>query len=278
MPFALLPALSKVQECDASGDAMKYFFAWSIIAFRNLLLKLIVRDFSSALSLQQNKRMAVNKDLYAALAKDLNAKNVTLIAVSKTKPVEDILALYELGQRDFGENYVQELQEKQKLLPADINWHFIGHLQSNKVKYISGFTHLIHGVDSYKLLAEINKQALKEHRIIDCLLQVHIAQEDTKFGFNEAELQQAIEQSAQLNNIRITGLMGMASFTEDLQKVKMEFIYLRSLFDKYKETHSANYNLQTLSMGMSSDYKIAIEQGSNMVRIGSLLFGERVYK
>ncbi len=221
--------------------------------------------------------MAINKDAYLQLAEDLKNKNITLVAVSKTKPAEDILALYELGQRDFGENYVQELVDKQALLPPDIRWHFIGHLQSNKVKYIAGFVHLVHGVDSYKLLVEINKQAAKANRIIDCLLQVHIAQEETKFGFNDEELNDAIKQLLQLNNICITGFMGMASFTDDLEKVRSEFKYLKYLFDKYKQPQTANCKIETLSMGMSSDYKIAVEEGSNMVRIGSLLFGERVY-
>ena len=222
--------------------------------------------------------MAINKDVYLQLAKDLMDKNVTLVAVSKTKPAEDILALYELGQRDFGENYVQELVDKQALLPADIRWHFIGHLQSNKVRYTAGFVHLIHGVDSFKLLIEINKQAAKFNRLIDCLLQVHIAQEETKFGFNEEELNDAVKQLPQLNNICITGFMGMASFTDDLEKVRSEFKYLRNLFDKYKQSQTANCKIKILSMGMSGDYKIAVEEGSNIVRIGSLLFGERIYK
>ncbi|HRH49413.1 MAG TPA: YggS family pyridoxal phosphate-dependent enzyme [Panacibacter sp.] len=220
--------------------------------------------------------MAVNSELYLTLADELKQKNVVLVAVSKTKPIEDILELYHLGQRDFGENYIQELSEKQKELPADIRWHFIGHLQTNKVKVIAPFIHLIHGVDSLKLLLEINKQGLKNNRIIDCLLQVHIAQEETKFGFNEDELDTTINQlpDMQLNNVKISGLMGMASFTEDQEKIKDEFHYLKSFFDKYAQPL---YSMQTLSMGMSSDYKIAIDEGSNMVRIGSLLFGERAY-
>lgn len=224
--------------------------------------------------LYQNFRMAVNKEAYVELLNKLKQKNVTLVAVSKTKPAEDILELYQLGQRDFGENYVQELTEKQKQLPADIRWHFIGHLQSNKVKYIAPFVHLIQGVDSLKLLSEINKQAQKNDRVIHCLLQVHIAQEETKFGFDEAELNDAINQLSlsPISNIQIDGLMGMASFTEDMNKVRSEFRYLKSLLDKLQ---NSNFKLQTLSMGMSSDYNIAIEEGSNMVRIGSMLFGAR---
>jgi pyridoxal phosphate enzyme (YggS family) len=172
---------------------------------------------------------------------------------------------------------VQELTEKQPKLPADIRWHYIGHLQSNKVKYIAPFVHLIHGIDSFKLLKEVNKQAAKNNRIIDCLLQVHIAQEETKFGLDEKELHETITQSGneELKNVRVIGLMGMASFTDDMNKVRSEFRYLRSLFDKYANLPAANCKLQILSMGMSSDYKIAIEEGSNMVRIGSLLFGSR---
>jgi pyridoxal phosphate enzyme (YggS family) len=227
------------------------------------------KKFLCGLSLHKYLRMAVNKEAYLNLINELKEKNVTLVAVSKTKPVEDILELYELGQKDFGENYVQELLEKQTKLPADIRWHFIGHLQSNKAKQIVPFIHLIHGVDSFKLLNEINKQAQKINRVINCLLQVHIAQEETKFGFDEKELDETFGQlkKSSLSNVYIQGLMGMASFTDNMNKVRSEFKYLKSLFDKYK--------LQTLSMGMSSDYKIAIEEGSNMVRIGSLLFGAR---
>jgi PLP dependent protein len=195
---------------------------------------------------------------------------IKLVAVSKTKPVEDIKELYTLGQRDFGENYVQELLEKQILLFPDIRWHFIGHLQSNKVKYIVPFISLIQGVDSFKLLLEINKQSHKCNRVTDCLFQVHIAQEETKFGFNGEELKEAMNHSdlPKLKHIRLCGLMGMASFTEDMDKVESEYSYLKSLFDSYPE-------FSILSIGMSGDYKIAIKKGSNMVRIGSLLFGER---
>lgn len=214
--------------------------------------------------------MAVNVDAYNKLMEELKEKRATLVAVSKTKPVEDILALYELGQRDFGENYVQELTDKQAALPHDIRWHFIGHLQSNKVKYIAPFVHLIHGVDSFKLLQEINKQAAKNDRIIDCLLQVHIAKEETKFGMDNAEVADTFSRANDLEHLRIKGFMGMASFTEDMIQVRKEFIYLKSLFNKYN-------GLEILSMGMSSDYTIAIEEGSTMVRIGSLLFGARNY-
>jgi pyridoxal phosphate enzyme (YggS family) len=199
-----------------------------------------------------------------------------LVAVSKTKPAEDIHELYNLGQRDFGENYVQELVGKYEQLPKDIRWHYIGHLQSNKVKYIAPFVHLIHGVDSVSLLKEINKQGLKNNRIIDCLLQIYIAKEETKFGLDSHELDAILTGDiSALKNIRITGLMGMASFSTNMDLVRSEFNYLKSLFDKYNQLSTFNFQLLTLSMGMSSDYKIAVEEGSNMVRIGSLLFGER---
>jgi pyridoxal phosphate enzyme (YggS family) len=215
----------------------------------------------------------INAENYRKIITELG--KTTLVAVSKTKPVSDIKELYDLGQRDFGENYVQELTEKQSQLPADIRWHYIGHLQSNKVKYIASFVHLVHGVDSFKLLKEINKQAEKANRVIDCLLQVHIAQEETKFGLDEKELEEVMSQVAKesMPNIKVTGLMGMASFTDDINKIRNEFRYLKGLFNKFS-THSS---LTTLSMGMSSDYKIAIEEGTTMVRIGSLLFGERDY-
>ena len=214
--------------------------------------------------------MSVNKIAYKQIVHELSVKKVTLVAVSKTKPVEDILELYHLGQKDFGENYVQELKEKAVQLPKDIRWHFIGHLQSNKVKQIAAFVHLIHGVDSEYLLKEINKQAQKNSRVIDCLLQVHIAMEETKFGMDENELINL--QVSQFANVQINGLMGMASFTDDMSKVRAEFKSLKHSFDKLS-THDSR--LTTLSMGMSADYKIAIEEGSNMVRIGSLIFGER---
>jgi pyridoxal phosphate enzyme (YggS family) len=214
----------------------------------------------------------VNVEAFQEITAALKEKQVTLVAVSKTKPVEDIQALYDLGQRDFGENYVQELADKQAALPKDIRWHFIGHLQSNKVKYIAPFVHLVHGVDSWKLLNEINKQASRANRVIDCLLQVHIAQEETKFGMDEAELAEALHKSADLTNVRIQGLMGMASFSDDASKVRAEFQALKRLKEKQE---TAGYPLPALSMGMSGDYAMAIESGSTMVRIGSLLFGAR---
>ena len=223
------------------------------------------------------KLMPVDKETYQGIVKELSATNTTLVAVSKTKPVEDIKALYDLGQRDFGENYVQELAEKAAQLPKDIRWHFIGHLQTNKVKYIAPFVHLIQVVDSYKLLQEINKQALKNNRVVDCLLQVYIAKEESKFGLDEKELNDLLNlfKNSELKNSKVTGLMGMASFTEDMSLVRQEFHYLKTLFDKHAQLTIHDSRLTTLSMGMSSDYKVAIEEGSNMVRIGSLIFGER---
>ena len=215
--------------------------------------------------------MSVNKENYRQLTTELNDK-ATLVAISKTKPVEEIKELYDLGQRDFGENYVQELIDKQAQLPKDIRWHFIGHLQSNKVKYIAPFVHLIHGVDSFNLLKEINKQAIKNNRVIDCLLQIYIAKEETKFGLSDDELNEIITQLPELKNVSVKGLMGMASFTNDTKKVKEEFHHLKTLYSTINDQHPT-FNI--LSMGMSADYKIAIEEGSNMVRIGSLLFGER---
>ena len=223
--------------------------------------------------------MAVNSEEYKKIAGELKEKNVTLVAVSKTKPVEDILELYNLGQRDFGENYVQELVEKHEQLPKDIRWHFIGHLQSNKVKLIAPFVSLIHSVDSEKLLKEINKQAAKNNRIVDCLLQVHIAKEETKFGLDENELKELLAtdftDSTDLKNIRIKGLMGMASFSDNMEIVRKEFQLIKKLYDQFS-IHNSSFSI--LSVGMSSDYKIAIEEGSNMVRIGSLLFGKRSKK
>lgn len=217
--------------------------------------------------------MAINKAAYEELTHFLSKNNATLVAVSKTKPSADIQALYDLGQRHFGENYVQEITEKQPALPADIRWHFIGHLQTNKVKYIAPFVHLIHGIDSLKLLKEVNKQAAKCNRNIAVLLQVHIAKEETKFGLDETELKALLPHVQQLENVTIKGLMGMASFTTDEQIIRSEFKYLQSIYSQLLTIH--HLPLTTLSMGMSSDYRIAIEEGSNMVRIGSLLFGAR---
>jgi PLP dependent protein len=213
----------------------------------------------------------VNEQTYTEINAFTKDKQATLVAVSKLKPVSDIEKMYALGQRDFGENYVQELVEKQAQLPADINWHFIGHLQSNKVKYIAAFVHLIHSVDSEKLLKEIDKQASKNNRSIHVLLQVHIAEEETKFGFDEAELM-ALDISL-FKNVNITGVMGMATFTDDKEKVKREFEHLQKIYTAFAA--QKNIALTTLSMGMSDDYALAIDCGSNMVRIGSLLFGRR---
>ncbi|MEY4892152.1 MAG: hypothetical protein RIQ34_764 [Bacteroidota bacterium] len=215
--------------------------------------------------------MAVDLPAYFQLCEEFNSKQVTLVAVSKTKPIEDIQLLYEAGQRDFGENYVQELCDKQAKLPTDIRWHFIGHLQSNKVKYIAPFVHLIHGVDSESLLKEIDKQARKNNRVIDCLLQMHIAQEETKYGLDATELTELFPQLPSYPNAHVVGLMGMASFSEDKNLVRSEFNTLAQTFQTLQTFQTA----QTLSMGMSGDYPIAIEAGSNMVRIGSLLFGAR---
>lgn len=203
-------------------------------------------------------------------------EHVTLVAVSKTKPNEAILEAYQAGQRIFGENKVQELTEKHESLPKDIEWHMIGHLQSNKVKYIAPFVSLIHGVDSFKLLKEINKRAAQNERIINCLLQIHIAEEDTKFGFDEKEVIELIKSEAfqHLKNIKVVGLMGMATFTDDENQIRKEFKSLKKLFDKLQ---ISNHQFQILSMGMSGDYQIAIEEGSTMIRLGSSIFGERNY-
>lgn len=215
------------------------------------------------------------------LQQELNPIGVQLVAVSKTKPIQDIREAYEAGQRVFGENLVQELVEKQEILPKDIAWHMIGHLQTNKVKYIAPFVTLIHGVDSYKLLKEINKHALKNNREIDCLLQIYIADEDSKFGLDHVELIELLEnpEFKTLKNIRIRGLMGIATNTDNPKVIKEEFYELKMLFDGIKVSYFRQESgFDTLSMGMSSDYKIAIEQGSNMVRLGSTIFGKRVIK
>ena len=216
----------------------------------------------------------MNIEAYKELVIECNAKNVTLVAVSKTKPVAAILQLYNLGQRDFGENYVQELIEKEKQLPKDIRWHFIGHLQTNKVKQIISFVHLVHGIDSLKLLQEINKQSGKVNKTTNCLLQIHIAQEETKFGLDEEEFNEIISQfdNSTMKNVNVAGLMGMASFTNDETQIRKEFHYLKSLQQKLQ---TENFKLHTLSMGMTADYKIAIEEGSNVIRVGSLIFGSR---
>jgi pyridoxal phosphate enzyme (YggS family) len=204
-------------------------------------------------------------------------ENVTLVAVSKTKPVSDLMEAYSTGQRIFGENKIQEMAEKWEQMPKDIQWHMIGHVQTNKVKYMAPFVQLVHGVDSLKLLQEINKQAAKNNRVIDCLLQIHIAEEETKFGLDQEELDtifSAVELQ-EMKNISIVGLMGMATFTTNQNQIKKEFLHLKSIFDKAKEQKINNCQLSILSMGMSGDYPLAIECGSNMVRVGSSIFGGR---
>lgn len=222
----------------------------------------------------------VNLSTWKKLTEELAAKNATLVAVSKTKPVSDIQELYNAGQRHFGENYVQELVEKQPQLPVDIKWHFIGHLQGNKVKYIAAFVHLIHAVDSFKLLEEINKQAAKHSRVIDVLLQLHIADEETKFGMDEKEILVLLEyynaQKEKLQNVRICGLMGMATNTENEEQLHKEFFSLHNFYIHLKDTaFFNNASFSVCSMGMSADYEIAVAEGGNMVRIGSMLFGTR---
>jgi pyridoxal phosphate enzyme (YggS family) len=206
-------------------------------------------------------------------------EKVTLVAVSKTKPVSDLMEAYEAGQRIFGENKIQEMTEKWEAMPKDIQWHMIGHVQTNKVKYMAPFVSLIHGVDSLKLLQEINKQAQKNSRIIDCLLQIYIAEEESKFGLDEKELETIFEfiqeEKNEMNHIRIVGLMGMATFTNDTAQVEKEFSRLKTIFDSYSNLNTKNCQLNTLSMGMSGDYQLAIKCGSTMVRIGSSIFGGR---
>jgi len=216
-----------------------------------------------------------------AINLEVKALGIQLVSVSKTKPNEDIMQAYEAGQRVFGENLVQELVEKYESLPKDIEWHLIGHLQTNKVKYIAPFVTLIHAVDSLKLLKEIDKQAAKNKRVIDCLLQVHIAEEDTKFGFDHAELIEMLrdEEFLALKHVNIRGLMGIATNTENEKEIKEEFYELKSLYDGIKASfYRKNESFDTLSMGMSSDYKLAIEKGSTMIRVGSTIFGKRVIK
>jgi PLP dependent protein len=208
------------------------------------------------------------------------SEDVCLVAVSKTHPVSFIQFAYETGQIDFGENKVQELCDKAEQLPKDIKWHLIGHLQSNKVKYIAPFVYLIHSVDSEKLLKEINKEAEKNNRNIDCLIQVHIAEEDTKFGFDINEAKYFIENTdfeTDYKNVKIRGLMGMATFTEDKNQIKREFYTLKKLFDQIENSQKFDDSFDTLSMGMSGDFDIAIDCGSNMIRVGSTIFGNRNY-
>jgi pyridoxal phosphate enzyme (YggS family) len=213
------------------------------------------------------------KDKTKALINSLPS-HVTLVAVSKTKSVEEISQAYEAGQRVFGENKIQEMASKWEELPKDIAWHMIGHVQSNKVKYMAHFVDLIHGVDSFKLLKEIQKQAIKHDRTIRCLIQIRIAEEETKFGLPEEELEALLKAAEDLPNVQIVGLMGMATFTDNQDQITSEFNKLKDLYDK---VNSASANMNTLSMGMSGDYSIAIECASNMIRVGSKIFGERNY-
>lgn len=206
--------------------------------------------------------------------------HVRLVAVSKFHPVEMIEEAYHAGQRIFGENHVQEMTQKHELLPKDIEWHFIGHLQTNKVKYIAPFVSLIHSVDSFKLLKEINKQAEKSQRVISCLLQIHIAQEETKFGFSFDECRTMLQEEEwkTLTHVQLCGVMGMATFTDDVQEVRNEFRSLKKFFDEIKENYFSNNDaFHEISMGMTDDYPIAIEEGSTLIRIGTKIFGERVY-
>lgn len=206
-------------------------------------------------------------------------EHVTLVAVSKTKPVSDLMEAYDAGQRIFGENKIQEMVEKEGQMPKDIKWHMIGHVQRNKVKYMAEFVSLIHGVDNFKLLKEINKQANKHDRTIDCLLQIKIADEDSKFGMSSKDVQDILQSQefSELKNICIVGVMGMATFTDDDQQIKQEFNRLRFIFEELKDLETENCNLKIISMGMSGDYQIAIECGSTMIRLGSSIFGERNY-
>lgn len=205
--------------------------------------------------------------------------HVTLVAVSKTKPVADLMEAYDAGQRIFGENKIQEMTDKWEVMPKDIEWHMIGHVQTNKVKYMAPYVSLVHGVDSLKLLQEINKQAAKNNRVIDCLLQVYIAEEESKFGLDEQELDEILKEiqynKENYKNIKIVGLMGMATFTENQNQIEKEFKHLKTIFDKYKKLNTQHCQLNTLSMGMSGDYQLAISCGSTMVRIGSSIFGSR---
>lgn len=215
---------------------------------------------------------------FQELQKELAQTNTKLVAVSKTKPHEQIMGMYEKGQRDFGENRVQEMAEKYEALPKDIRWHFIGHLQTNKVKYMAEFVHLVHSVDRQKILKEINKRARQHDRVIDCLLQFHIAEEESKFGFDLPEAKEMLQGQAYagFKNVRICGVMGMATFTDDHEKVRREFQSLHHIFDTLRSDFFADQpHFREISMGMSGDYPIAQEEGSTMVRIGSLLFGPR---
>ena len=227
---------------------------------------------------QKNKTMSIQQNLNNI--KSQLPTHVTLVAVSKTKPVADLMEAYNAGQRIFGENKIQEMTDKWEVMPKDIEWHMIGHVQTNKVKYMAPYVSLIHGVDSLKLLQEINKQAAKNNRVIDCLLQVYIAEEESKFGLDEQELEEILKlvqnDKEDFKNIRIVGLMGMATFTENKNQIEKEFKHLKTIFDKLEKLpFTQNLKPNTLSMGMSGDYQLAISCGSTMVRIGSSIFGGR---
>lgn len=221
--------------------------------------------------------MSIKENLQNIL--DKIPKHVTLVAVSKTKPVSDIMEAYNAGHRVFGENKVQEMVEKYEQMPKDIEWHMIGHLQRNKVKYMAPFVHLIHGVDNFKLLKEINKQAKKHNRVIDCLLQIKIADEDSKFGMSKKDASNILQSEAfaELKNIRISGVMGMATFTDNETQIQQEFNNLKNTFDGLKSLEISNFKPETISMGMSGDYQLAINSGSTMIRVGSSIFGARNY-
>jgi pyridoxal phosphate enzyme (YggS family) len=224
-----------------------------------------------------NFKMSIQQNLNQI--KSTLPEHVTLVAVSKTKPVSQIMEAYSSGHRIFGENKIQEMTEKFEAMPKDIDWHMIGHVQTNKIKYMANFVSLIHGVDSFKLLKEINKQALKNNRIINCLLQIKIADEDSKFGMSATDASKIIQSKefSELKNVCVVGVMGMATFTEDQKQIEREFKLLKSTFDELKAIQTENCKLQTISMGMSGDYPLAIECGSTMVRVGSSIFGERNY-
>ena len=208
-------------------------------------------------------------------------EGVTLVAVSKTKPVSDVQEAYDAGQRIFGENHALEMRDKHEVLPDDIQWHFIGHLQTNKIKYIISFVRMIHSIDSGNLLEAVNKEAKKHDRVVDCLLQFHIAQEETKFGLDLEEARQLLDSEAfrQMENIRVCGVMGMATFTDDMEEVRQEFKHLKAIFDTLKKEYFVDQEqFKEISMGMSDDYPIAIEEGATLVRVGSKIFGARVYQ
>ncbi|MBQ7735125.1 MAG: YggS family pyridoxal phosphate-dependent enzyme [Bacteroidales bacterium] len=221
----------------------------------------------------------MNVDKYQEILREI-PQNVQLIAVSKLHPASEVEAAYALGQRDFGENWAQEMREKHEILPQDIRWHFIGHLQTNKIKYIIPYVYRIHSIDSFKLLQEVNRQAEKHNRVVGCLLQFHIATEETKFGFSMDECEQMLKspEFSSLKNVDIKGVMGMASFTDDTAQVRREFQTLHGFFTKLKEEYfSGKTDFTEISMGMTGDYPIAIEEGSTMIRVGSAIFGARDY-